>query len=108
MILMKTMTIQELHDAIQKLSSGELILDVRTAGEFAAGHIPKAKNIPVDQVMKHVTELMQYKTLYIYCRSGGRADTAWNILDSLGIRNMVCISEGGFPDWLDAGFPVEK
>jgi len=104
---MKTMTIAQLYEVFQKLNQGDLILDVRTQGEFAAGHIPKSKNIPVDQVMKHVTELMQYQTLYIYCRSGGRADTAWRILDSLGIKSMVCIDEGGFPDWHEAGYPVE-
>lgn len=104
---MKTMTIQQLFEAIQNMKQKDLILDVRTPGEFAAGHIPKAKNIPVDQVMKHVTELMQYETIYIYCRSGGRADTSWRILDSMGIKNMVCIDEGGFPDWLDLGYPVE-
>ncbi len=105
---MKTMTIAELHDASKSFTKSDLILDVRTPMEFSAGHIPQAHNIPVDQVMKHVNELMQYQTLYIYCRAGARADTAWSILDSLGIKNMVCINEGGFPDWLDAGYPVEK
>ncbi len=57
---MKTMTIPQLHDVLPSLTSQDLILDVRTPQEFAAGHIPKAKNIPVDQVMKRVTELMQY------------------------------------------------
>ena len=104
---MKTMTIPQLYEVFQNLKSGELILDVRTQQEFAAGHIPQSKNIPVDQVMKHVTELMQHNTIYIYCRSGGRADTAWRILDSMGIKNMVCIDEGGFPDWAEAGYPSQ-
>lgn len=104
---MKTLSISQLYDVSKKLEAGDLILDVRTAAEFGAGHIPKAKNIPVDQVMKHANELMQYKTLYIYCRSGGRADTAWNILDSLGVKNMIVVNEGGYPDWIDAGYPSE-
>jgi rhodanese-related sulfurtransferase len=105
---MKTLTIPQLHEVSKSLQSTDLILDVRTPGEFAAGHIPKAKNIPVDQVMNHVTELMQYKNVYIYCRSGGRVSTAWSILDSLGLNNMVCVDDGGYPDWADAGFPSEK
>ena len=104
---MKTMTIPELFEASKTFSKDDLILDVRTPMEFSGGHIPHARNIPFDQVMKHVNEIMQFKTIYIYCRSGGRADTAWSILDSLGIRNMVCVSEGGFPDWHAAGYPVE-
>ena len=99
------MTIPQLYEVFLNLKPTDLILDVRTPMEFAAGHIPHSKNIPLDQVMKHVTELMQFQTIYIYCRSGGRADTAWRILDSMGIRNMVCIDEGGYPDWADAGYP---
>jgi phage shock protein E len=105
---MKTMTIPEFYEATKSLSQKDLILDVRTPMEFAGGHVPHARNIPVDQVMRHVNDLMQFETLYIYCRSGGRADTTWSILDSMGIKNLVCISEGGFPDWQDAGYPVEK
>ena len=104
---MKTMTIPQLHEVAPSLTEHDLILDVRTAHEFAAGHIPKAKNIPVDQVMKHVSELLSYKNIYIYCKAGGRADTAWNILDSMGIKNMICVDEGGYPDWADAGYPSE-
>lgn len=105
---MKTINISQLFEATQSLTPQDLILDVRTPGEFAAGHIPKAKNIPVDQVMNHVSELKPYQTLYLYCRSGGRVNVAWEILDSLGLKNMVCVVDGGFPDWAEAGYPSEK
>ncbi len=104
---MKTMTIEELHAATQTLSPNDLILDVRTPGEFAAGHVPKAKNIPVDQVMKHVEELKKFSKVYMYCRSGGRVTLAHQILSSMGLNNLVCVDDGGFPDWAEAGYTIE-
>ncbi len=101
---MKTMTIPELHEAAKSFSKTDLILDVRTPQEFAAGHIPGAKLIPYDQVMNHVNELKQYSAIYVYCRMGGRAYAACEILEALQLSNLVCIDEGGYPDWAAAGY----
>jgi rhodanese-related sulfurtransferase len=105
---MKTMTISELHTTFQNLQKDELILDVRTTGEFAEGHVPGSKNIPVDIVMKHHEELRSFKTVYIYCRAGRRAEMALQMLSIQGLTNLVCVDEGGFPDWEDAGFQIQK
>jgi phage shock protein E len=109
---MKTLSIQELYSVHQQLgkspSSGDLILDVRTPGEFAGGHIPGAKNIPVDAILGHVDRLKAFKNVYIYCRSGGRAVMAVQLLESLGLRNLVCVDCGGMPDWEAGGYPSEK
>jgi rhodanese-related sulfurtransferase len=105
---MKSMTIPELHEALKSISKKDLILDVRTPQEFAAGHIPNAKNIPVDQVMNHAAELTRFETIYIYCRSGGRVMTACSILAPMGVKNMIAVDDGGFPDWEDLGYPTEK
>lgn len=104
---MKTITIPELHNASKTFSNTDLILDVRTPQEFAAGHIPKAKHIPFDQVMNHLPELKQYSALYVYCKMGGRAYAACEVLESMGIKNLICVDDGGYPDWLDAGYPTE-
>ena len=101
------MTIPELHEALKSISKNDLILGVRTPAEFDAGHIPNAKNIPVDQVMNRVNELSQFKNIYIYCRSGGRVMAACGILSSLGIQNLIAVDNGGFPDWAAAGYPAE-
>ena len=105
---MKTITLSELHDATKSLGKDDLILDVRTPGEFAAGHVPKAKNIPVDQVMNFAEELKKYSNIYVYCRSGGRVTTSYNMLAPLGVKNLICVHQGGFPDWADAGSPIES
>jgi rhodanese-related sulfurtransferase len=103
---MKPLSIPELHTAYQNPKSDEIILDVRTPGEFAEGHVPGSKNIPFDQVMNHFETLKNYKTIYVYCRAGGRAITACQILETMGAKNLMCVDDGGFPDWQDLGFKV--
>lgn len=105
---MKFMSIPELHQVLQTPVAGALILDVRTPGEFGEGRIPGARNIPVDRVMKHQDELRTFQTIFIYCRAGARAQMAGQMLEIQGLKNLVCVDEGGFPDWEDAGYPVER
>ena len=57
---------------------GPLLLDVRTPGEFAAGHVPGAVNIPHDEVAARLSELEPYRErgVVLYCQSGRRAGMA--------------------------------
>ena len=103
-IMLKTITITELHDQFQKHANGDLFLDVRTEKEFSEGHIPGARNIPVNVVPNHANELKTFKNIYVYCKMGGRAMVACEMLGALGIQNLHCVDDGGFPDWADAGF----
>lgn len=59
-----------------------LIIDVRTPQEYAAGHVTKAVNIPLDQVNRQLDALRPYqnKPIVVYCRSGRRAGMAAKIL----------------------------
>jgi rhodanese-related sulfurtransferase len=105
---MKRITMLELKRPYDSLKKEELILDVRTPAEFANGHVRGAKNIPVDRVMNHVDELRQYNALYVHCAAGMRSQAACEILSKFGLQNVVCIDEGGYADWAEAGFPVER
>ena len=106
--MMKTLTMAELHQEMKSLTRNDLILDVRTPGEFADGHVPGAKNIPVDTILNHTADFAGFKTIYVYCRSGGRAVMASQVLGSIGIQDIRCVDSGGFPDWLLMGLPSEK
>jgi rhodanese-related sulfurtransferase len=97
---MKTITVSELHEVFKKLGSNELILDVR--------HVPGSKNISHELVGSHTGELKKFAAVYVYCRSGGRVGHACSTLASLGLTNLVAVAGGGMPDWIQAGFPVEK
>jgi rhodanese-related sulfurtransferase len=68
------------------------VLDVRTSEEFAAAHVPNAKNIPVQELLARHAELGAKTTpVVIYCRSGARSATAANLLKGLGYSRVTDI-----------------
>jgi len=69
------------------ISNGAIIVDVRSAGEFKAGHIPGSKNFPLDNIRTKVAELKKLnKPVITVCRSGARSGMAKGILQSSGIE----------------------
>ena len=107
MIMVETLTIQELFEKSKILTKDELILDVRTPEEYAAGHVPGSRNISHDGIGPYAQELKSYKRVYVYCRSGGRVQFACHELFNMGLRNLAAVVNGGMPDWVSSGFPVE-
>jgi rhodanese-related sulfurtransferase/DNA-binding transcriptional ArsR family regulator len=89
-------------------SEDVVILDTRPAGEYAAGHIPGALSMPVDDLEKRLKELPRKKAYVAYCRGPYciYADRAVEILKASG-RRAKRLREG-FPDWRAAGLPVES
>ncbi len=84
-----------------------VFIDVRTPEEYAAGHIPGAKLIPLDEIEKRISEIPRDKQVYLYCRSGRRSAKAAEILAKHGFANIENV-QGGFLAWQAAGFPVER
>jgi rhodanese-related sulfurtransferase len=69
------------------VKNGALIIDVRTPGEFADGHIKGSTNIPLDVIAQNVSELKRKnKVLITVCRSGNRSGSARAILEKEGIE----------------------
>lgn len=84
-----------------------LLIDVRTPEEFAAGHVPGAKNIPLDQVPNRLAEFgSKDAEVYVICQSGGRSARAAATLQSHGFK-PVNVS-GGTGAWRAAGHPVDQ
>lgn len=84
-------------------------LDVRSAEEFAEGHIAEALNIDVlkdDFESKAVAVLPKNKTIAVNCRSGRRSKNAAKIL----VKNGFTVIElnAGYNDWVAKGMPVTK
>lgn len=67
-----------------KKDPNALLLDTRTDGEYAEGHIPGSLHIPVDSLRERLSELDPSKTLYVYCQSGLRSYIACRILAQNG------------------------
>ncbi len=87
----------------KRLGEGSTVLiDVRTVKEFATGHVPGAKNVPLREL-----DPAAYKSgpVYVICASGGRSSSATDRLVATGI-DAVNIT-GGTKAWRGAGYEVE-
>ncbi|MEG1789164.1 MAG: FAD-dependent oxidoreductase [Oscillospiraceae bacterium] len=87
--------VAQIHwEDVAKLPDDALILDTRTDGEYAKGHLKTAMHIPVDDLRDRLTELPRGRTLYVYCQSGLRSYVACRILSQNGFD---CLNvSGGF------------
>ncbi len=85
------------------------VVDVREVGEFAAGHLPEARNIPVAKLADRVSEIEKYKDkpLIVCCASGVRSSKACGELKKLGFNRLYTLA-GGVDAWLQAGLPLKK
>ena len=68
---------------------GAVLLDVRTAEEFAGGHIPGSVNVPLDRLEQVDRTAGKDATLFVYCHSGARSRTAVRILRNLGYSDVT-------------------
>ena len=86
-----------------------LVLDVREDKEFAAGHIPKAKHIPLGQLAGRLNELDKFKNkpVLVTCRSGNRSARACGMLKKAGFET-VYNHAGGIIAWERANLPVTQ
>ena len=82
-------------------------LDVRTAGEFMAGHINGAINIDVegDTFDAEIANLDKSKTYAVYCQSGRRSLIAVDKMANAGFGSLFNL-ENGIADWKNNGLPV--
>ncbi len=91
----------------RRLRRGDVVvLDVRPAPEFEAGHIAGARWIPIAELGRRLKEIPKSRQVVAYCR--GRycvfADEAVRVLRRKGYRALRL--EDGFPEWRDEGLPV--
>ena len=85
------------------------IVDVRDAKEFAEGHLPEAKNIPLADLDKRIGELDKFKSksVVVVCKTGARASAAAAKLAKAGFTDVVNL-DGGVAAWQKAGLPLAK
>ncbi|TCC33183.1 ArsR/SmtB family transcription factor [Kribbella speibonae] len=103
---LRTMTRDELTT---RLRVGDVVvLDVRPAPEFAAGHLPGAVSLPIDQLRERLGEVRAGNDVVAYCRGPYcvYADEAVRMLSTAG--RVAYRLEDGFPEWSLAGLPVER
>lgn len=86
-----------------------VVIDVCEAGEFAAGHVGGAKNVPLNQLEEKLPAVVKNKALpvILVCRSGARSNRALGIAKKLGYEQAQSLA-GGLDAWKTANLPVEK
>jgi rhodanese-related sulfurtransferase len=84
-----------------------LLVDVRTPGEFAAGHVPGAINVPLDQLSPQAPAFAGHEQdeIWVICEVGGRSANASRQMSGWGLRPVNV--DGGTSAWRAAGLPVE-
>jgi len=95
------------EELVQRLSTGDVIvIDVRPAIEYAAGHIAGARSIPVDELAQQLSAVPRNAEVVAYCRGPYcvYADEAVRTLRASGYSAHRL--EDGFPEWRRAGLAV--
>ncbi|MYU20679.1 rhodanese-like domain-containing protein [Streptomyces sp. SID8352] len=85
------------------------VVDVRSPGEYAGGHLPGARNVPLDRLdeaASALTAAADRGPLLLVCASGNRSAKGCERLSELGIATTTL--EGGTSAWEAAGHPVER
>lgn len=100
-----------LQEAQAAIAQADVLIDVREADEFAAGHLPGAVLAPrgLLEFKLSATPALSGRELNVvlYCKTSGRAALAAQTMHQMGYLNVSSIA-GGFDAWLAAGLPVVK
>ncbi|CCK31939.1 rhodanese domain-containing protein [Streptomyces davaonensis JCM 4913] len=83
-----------------------IVIDVRTPGEYASGHVPGALNLPLDHVRRALPELRAAAGLLVVCASGARSENACAILAAEGIPAATL--DGGTNAWAAEGNDLRR
>ncbi len=79
-------------------------INVCSSVEYKEKHIPGVRNVPLDEIEKHLSEFKDKKTIYVHCQSGKRGARAIEKLAGLGVSAELVNVEGGLQAWDGAGY----
>ncbi len=95
-------------ELLNKAANGEVVvIDVRPEAEYAAGHLPFARSIPLAELKKRIAELPRDKTIVAYCRGPFclMSEQAVKLLAQRGYQARKITD--GVAEWRAAGLPIE-
>jgi rhodanese-related sulfurtransferase len=92
-----------------KESKEAILIDVRTPGEFAQGHLVNALSIDIyaNDFKSRVAKLDKTKPVFVYCKAGSRSGSAVDIMEDMGFKEIYDLS-GGIISWQEANKPIVK
>lgn len=97
------------EELLARLRAGLVtVLDVRPEEEYAAGHVAGALNVPLEQLSEHLQQLRDANQVVAYCR-GPYCVLAYEAVSEMRRHGIEARRlAGGFPEWKNAGLPVER
>ena len=95
------------EDAHRRLKDGAVVVDVRDADYWQAGHVPGAIRAPLAQLRQQLPALERERTLLVVCQSGVMSLKGARLLREAGFSS-ACSVRGGMTGWLRRGLPVES
>lgn len=98
------LSVEEVSEELSTQNTMEVI-DVRRPQEFATGHVPHARNIPLSELEKHIPELRRDRAVAVICASGYRSSIASSILKMHGFKSPINVV-GGTKAWERSGLPL--
>jgi hydroxyacylglutathione hydrolase len=84
-----------------------LVVDVRGAKEFAAGHIPGSRNVPYEELLDRLGELPRERPIALVCSAGKRSGLAASLLQREGFPRLLHVTPGGVTAWARRGGRLE-
>ena len=103
-LVYKTISVSDARAMIQS-SSNLMLVDVRTPGEYAQGHLKGAINIPLSDLPVRIGGLEQNRPILVYCQTGSRSAQASSILVKAGFTQVYNL-DGGMTAWINSGYPT--
>ncbi|HEY7641180.1 MAG TPA: rhodanese-like domain-containing protein [Steroidobacteraceae bacterium] len=96
-------------DAVRLANAGALLLDVRDAQEYEAGHIIEARSLPAAELGAKAETLKKYKEkpVIVYCETGAASGAAARTLRDAGFNKVVTL-RGGLQSWRQDNLPLVK
>ena len=107
---MRTVSVHDLKAALDA-ADGEgkeqvEVVDVREPWEYAEGHVPGARLVPLVSVPQHLDDLPRDRPVYLVCHVGGRSAQAAHYLAERGVDAVTV--DGGTAEWESAGYPLHR
>lgn len=102
--MVRTLSAREVQEL---LAAGDVdVIDVRDPRDWASGHVPGARSVPLDDLRSDVRAKLPRDRVLFVCARGMRSLTAANLADAAGLKEVYSL-DGGTLDWAAQGLPIE-
>lgn len=98
----------DVQQAREMLATGEVdLVDVREPDEWARGHLPGARHVPLNELIRNPRKYLQRDNVLFVCAVGQRSAVACEVAASIGLQRIYNL-EGGTVAWARSGLPLEQ